>query len=736
MPKALKYILYSVGGIILILVLLIAGVIIFVDPNDYRERIEQAASDQLGRSVRIRGPMELSFFPWIGLEVQDVSLSNAQGFAPEHMLSVHKAGLKVKLMPLISREVQVGTLLLEQAEINLAKNAKGQTNWEDLMPENGQSPGEPRADSEEDKESTGSSTGLAALSIEKIEIQDTSLNWSDKMSGTQTQIRDLGLEVGPVNMDSPIPFRLSCAIDNTQPEVQAEVSTTGQAEMDMQKKVVHINDLDVQTLASGPDIPGGEAKTRLQTSLSLNLDSEYLEVPDMSLTAFDDLRITAQAEGESVLSDPRITGTINVEQFNPLELMTRLDLPQIKTRDPKALSSVQAQTQFTATPSSLQLTSLDMVLDDTSIQGQAAADLRGSVPASSFDLRVDQIDVDRYLPPAQTNGQAKTDPQEEDKKKADKGQEKEASAAALPLAPLRQLNMDGQIQVQKMKVKGMRMEEVALTIQAKDGQIDISPLQGRLYGGTLESTTSLDVRGQTPKVDTKTRLDTIQMESLLQDMTGKSLLSGLGSVQTSFSSQGLDARSLLQALNGSLDLDLQEGSFQGADLLHRIRTVYLTMQGKTPKETETESTKFSSLDFDADIAQGMVRKSNLKLISSLFSMQGSGQIDLIKRSLDYLLQMNFDRDLSGQYPELSDLEGKEIPIDVRGSFADPRLGLNKETLVRILGQEKMSEEVDKGMQKLQEKLGLSGSEEGNETSDTGQKAKDALKSLFGGDKKE
>jgi AsmA protein len=160
------------------------------------------------------------------------------------------------------------------------------------------------------------------------------------------------------------------------------------------------------------------------------------------------------------------------------------------------------------------------------------------------------------------------------------------------------------------------------------------------------------------------------------------------------------------------------------------------MQGKTPKESETESTRFSSLNFDADIAQGMVRKSNLKLISSLFSVQGSGQLDLIQRSLDYLLQVNFDRDLSGQYPELSDLEGKEIPVDVQGSLADPRLGLNKEALVRILGQEKISEEVDKGIQKLQKKLGLPGSEDGNETSDTGQKAKDALKSLFGGDNTE
>ncbi|MBS3778804.1 MAG: AsmA family protein [Desulfovermiculus sp.] len=729
MSKIIKYILYALAGLILVLVLVVAGVVLFVDPNDYRDRIEQAASQQLGRSVQINGPMELSFYPWLGLEIQDIALANAQDFEPEHMVSVHKAGLKVKLLPLLSREVQVGTLLLDQATLNLAKNDQGKTNWQDLAAQPSQEKTSPEAQTDQD--SSGSPIGLAALSIEKIKIQDTQLHWLDKQAGTQLAIRDVNMDMGPVSLDSPIPFSLTCNIEDEQTGVQSELSITGRPQVDVQNKRFQVDDLDITNRVTGKNIPGGKVEMNIQTSVSMNIQTQSIDIPQFSMSA-NDLQLTGQVKGESLNTSPSFTGEITLQDFNPKDLMASLELPQIQTTDPQALTAVQAQTRFTATPSRIKLSSLNANLDDTTIQGQASADLTKTVPATTFDLRIDEIDVDRYLPPVQKEPKPKTKPSQQDQDKAEAPEEQEPSATALPLEPLRQLTMDGQIQIKTMKVKGMHMEDVSLTVKAKDGQVNISPLQSRLYGGSLHSTASLDVRGQTPKIRTDTKLDTVGLESLLQDMTGKGLLSGLGSVQTNLSTQGLDARSMLKALDGNLKLNLQDGSFQGADLLHRIRSTYLTLQGKTPAGSGTGETKFSSLNFGADIVKGMVQKSDLRLISSLFSVQGSGQVDLIQRSLDYLLQVNFDQNLSGQYPELSDLEGKEIPLDVKGSLADPRLGLNKETLIKILGQDKISEEVDKGVQKLQEKLGLPASKD-KDSSETTEKVKETLKGLFRGE---
>jgi len=725
MPKPLKYILYALGGIILVLALLVAGALIFIDPNDYRDRIEQTASEQLGRSVHLNGPMELSFFPWIGVQVQDVALANAKGFAPEHMLSVHKAGLKVKLLPLLSREVQVGTLLLEGAIINLAKNEQGKTNWQDLSSQPDAEKAKPKAEPEQ---SSSQSPGpVAAMSIEKIQIQDTQLNWVDKQSGTSLAVRDLNVDMGPMRLDNPIPLDLHCRVENEQTGDSSKLSLTGEFTFLAQKKRLHAENIDLINRVSGKNIPGGEEDIHIQTSLTLDMKTGGLDIPQFSLSAYD-LQLTAQMQGKSITTSPSFSGQLTVQPFNPKELMTRLKMPAIQTTDPQALTNLQARAEFSGTPSSLNFSSVDITLDDSRIQGQASVDLSPRIPASEFDLHLTSIDIDRYLPPASTKGKPKAESQEQ--KETEKKPKEKSSAAALPLEPLRQVKMNGQVQIDAFKVNGLRMQDITLTVQAKDGQIDISPLQGKLYGGTLQSTATVDVRGKTPVLRSKTTVDSLEVQSFLRDFSGKGLLSGLASLQTSISTQGLDSSALLQALDGNLLLNVQNGSFQGADLLHQIRSTYLAIKGKALATSGSEQTKFSSLDFAADITQGKIRKSNLKLISSLFSVQGSGQLDLVQRTLNYLLKVNFDRDLSGKYPELADLEGKEIPLDVQGSLMDPRYGLNKETLLQILGQETISKEIDRGVQKLQEKLGLPGSDQ-NASSGTGQKVKDALQGLFG-----
>jgi AsmA protein len=725
MPKPLKYILYALGGIILLLALLVAGVLVFIDPNDYRDRIEQSASEQLGRSVQLNGPIELSFFPWVGIEVQDVALANAQGFAPENMLSVHKADLKVKLLPLLSREVQVGTLLLGGATINLSKNEQGKTNWQDLAAQHGTEKAKPKA--EQEQPSSQSPGALADLRIEKIQLQNTQINWVDKQSGTSLAVRGLNVDMGPIRLDHAIPLDLQCRVENEQTGDSSEVSLTGQFTFAAKEKRLHAENIELINRVSGNSIPGGEEDIHIQASLTLDMETGALDIPQFSLSAYD-LQLTAQMQGKSITSSPSFSGRLAVQPFNPKELMTRLDMPTIQTTDPQALTNLQARAEFSGTPSLLNFSSVDITLDNSRIQGQASVDLTTRIPASEFDLHLTSIDIDRYLPPASTSGKPKAESQ--DQKEAEKKTKEKSPAATLPLEPLRQVKMDGRIHINALKVKGLRMQDITLTVQAQDGQIDISLLQGKLYGGTLQSTATVDVRGKTPVLRSKATVDSLEVRSFLQDLSGKGLLSGLASVQTSISTQGLDSSALLQALDGNLQLNVQNGSFQGADLLHQIRSTYLAIKGKDLATSGAEQTKFSSLNFAADITQGMVRKSNLKLISSLFSVQGSGQLDLVQRTLDYLLKVNFDRDLSGKYPELADLEGEEIPLDLQGSLMDPRYGLNKETLLQILGQETISKEIDKGVQKLEEKLGLSGSDQ-NASSDTGQKVKNALQGLFG-----
>lgn len=65
---------------------LLALALVLVDPNDYRDDIEQQVSEITGRSFAIGGDIGWSIWPGIGFELNNVTLSNPEGFTPENLL--------------------------------------------------------------------------------------------------------------------------------------------------------------------------------------------------------------------------------------------------------------------------------------------------------------------------------------------------------------------------------------------------------------------------------------------------------------------------------------------------------------------------------------------------------------------------------------------------------------------------------------------------------------------------
>ena len=80
MLRLLKILAWSVAGLMIVFAAVLVGVSLFVDPNDYKQDIARAVQDRTGRQFDIRGDLEVSVFPWLGVEAGGVSLSNPAGF--------------------------------------------------------------------------------------------------------------------------------------------------------------------------------------------------------------------------------------------------------------------------------------------------------------------------------------------------------------------------------------------------------------------------------------------------------------------------------------------------------------------------------------------------------------------------------------------------------------------------------------------------------------------------------
>ncbi len=117
-----------IGLIVIGLVL----VVVFVDPNDYRDDIEKMVEEKTGRELTLSGDLKLSVFPWIALESGPAALGDAPGFGPEPFVSIRQARVGVRLLPLLSGKVEVGNVRLDGARIRLITDEKGRENWADL----------------------------------------------------------------------------------------------------------------------------------------------------------------------------------------------------------------------------------------------------------------------------------------------------------------------------------------------------------------------------------------------------------------------------------------------------------------------------------------------------------------------------------------------------------------------------------------------------------------------------
>ena len=73
--KALKWILWIAGGLVVLLIAAVAIIAATFDPNAYKPQIVDLVKKTTGRTLTMDGKIGLAFFPKIGAEVEKVTLS-------------------------------------------------------------------------------------------------------------------------------------------------------------------------------------------------------------------------------------------------------------------------------------------------------------------------------------------------------------------------------------------------------------------------------------------------------------------------------------------------------------------------------------------------------------------------------------------------------------------------------------------------------------------------------------
>jgi uncharacterized protein involved in outer membrane biogenesis len=178
MTNKRKITLFAAGGLVALLFLTAVALVLFVDVNALKPRLEAAASDALGMEVRIGGRLGIGLFPGFHIVAADLRIRNRGA----DVASAKKTFLGIELLPLLHKEIRVVKIGMKQPRISIDQDRDGKFNFE--TPE-----GEVGKKTAEEAKGTGFS-----LDVAKISLSDAALFYADKKTGE-------ALEAGVFNLD-------------------------------------------------------------------------------------------------------------------------------------------------------------------------------------------------------------------------------------------------------------------------------------------------------------------------------------------------------------------------------------------------------------------------------------------------------------------------------------------------------------------------------------------------------
>ena len=132
----MKLFLKFAAALIVLLILTVVVVINVVDPNDYKQQIQEQVKTNINRDAVIAGDLDWSLYPLLGLKSGQVTLYNNPEFEEKTFLNVQSASISINVLPLFSGQIEIGEIMLDGVEFNLITNKDGSSNLDNLQAEN------------------------------------------------------------------------------------------------------------------------------------------------------------------------------------------------------------------------------------------------------------------------------------------------------------------------------------------------------------------------------------------------------------------------------------------------------------------------------------------------------------------------------------------------------------------------------------------------------------------------
>ena len=612
MNKAIKWGLIICTSLVVLVIAILLIAPAFIDIRDYKPQLEKKVAEATGRPFSVGDDLNLSLFPWAGISFSNLRLGNTPGFSEKELVTVKSFEVRIKLLPLISKDIQVKRFILNEPSITLVKNKNGQVNWAQPNDAKEKSATE-KTTTESTAEAAESGLPIKDLTVGEFSIKNGSIIWIDHTSNTRQEVTAVNLKLKDVSLERPVRLSFSARLENQPLSIDGTVGPVG--------------------------------KDFKQATIPLDLD----------LKAATELALKLNGSLKNPGSSPSFDLAVDIKTFSPRKLMTALgqDFPVVTT-DPKALDQVALKASLKGSQTKVSVSNGMLNLDESTLKFSLnASDF--SRPNLAFEINLDRINLDRYLPPASDKPGAAAKPAE--KKPSD-------------YRPLRKLILDGQIKIGQLVVSKAKIEDMLVHVIAKNGIINLNPLKLNMYHGSVAGIAKLNVQQDTPRMNVNLDVANIQAGPLLQDVLEKDILEGITNAQVNLSMSGNEAAAIKKTLNGSGQVQFIDGAIIGIDLAGMIRNAKAAF-GLGQKPAQRPRTDFAELNAPFSIKRGLVHTPQTSLKSPLIRVLAAGDANLVNETLDFRVEPKVVATIKGQ-GDAEQRSGLMVPVLVSGTFSDPQ----------------------------------------------------------------
>nr|MBV6630284.1 AsmA family protein [Oceanococcus sp. HetDA_MAG_MS8] len=710
--------------------LTISGVLIWVlaifDPNDYRDDISQAVLEKTGRELELSGPIELRLFPFVGAEINDVRLANAQGFGPEPMVQIGQVQAEVELWPLLTQNtLRVGQVRVADLSLRLETRAES-TNWDDLASLAEQDSGDTvRVDTEDgvvEVEESGNTTTIKTpekttvivqkdtpmdIYVAGVELTNISLVYSADEERTELTLDQL--RTGPIapGETSTIALLLRASLPD---DLQAQVELESDWTFDPEGPLLELSQSELRVTTQGPSVPGGKQTAIARGGARYDGAQQHVEVSDWRLENAG-MQATFNADLDLSAGQPQGSASLQTNAFVAQEFSQRFGIP---LGDGSPGGPTQLALNLSLEPQRIRSTRLQGQLDGAPFNGSVSV-VTLEPPQLRAQFQLDRFDLDNWTPPT-----AEEEPEESGDESGP-----DPLDQPLPLDMLAELDIEAKATIGEFLGAGVKAKNVTWQARARPGQAFTSELTMQAYGGQLKASNTVDFSKNTPKTGLQLSMAAVGLGPLLQDTIGEQWLSGLTQLDLDLEAVGTTPRQLLASAAGQASYLLKDGAVQGVSLVDIIN------QGlsKTKAAEDTQAaTSFSEFAGKILFSSGQAKAQNLRADSELLAVSGTGGLNMEALAWDMqLLPTLKDHPVIRKNKGLDKLIGLAVPVQISGPLTAPRFQIDVEGALKARAQQ----ELDAKKQELKQDLDQRKEELKDEAKD---KLRGKLQDLFGGNK--